>query len=93
MPTYVYRCAACDETFEVFQSFSDPAITTHDGCGGDVRKVFQPSGVVFKGSGFYKTDSRSKSDTKADAKSDTSSSKPAKAAKPPKPSSTPASDD
>ncbi len=76
MPTYVYRCAACDETFEVFQSFSDKALTTHEGCGGDVSKVFQPSGVVFKGPGFYKTDSRSKGDSSSTS-SDSGSSKPA----------------
>jgi putative FmdB family regulatory protein len=58
MPTYVYRCARCEEEFDVFQSFSDKELTTHDGCGGDLRKVFHPSPIVFKGSGFYKTDSR-----------------------------------
>ena len=69
MPTYVYQCARCDEVIEAFQSFSDPALTTHEGCGGDLRKVFQPSGVVFKGSGFYKTDSRSKTGSKSGSKS------------------------
>lgn len=57
MPTYVYRCLECGQQFEVQQSFSDAPITTH-GCGGPVRKVFTPVGVTFKGSGFYKTDSR-----------------------------------
>ncbi len=77
MPTYVYRCDACDETFEVFQSFSDKALTTHEGCGGDLKKVFQPSGVVFKGPGFYKTDSRSTSDGGSSSTSSSGSSKPA----------------
>lgn len=59
MPTYVYFCATCDVEFEAFQSFSDTPLTTHAECGGAVRKVFLPAGVVFKGPGFYKTDSRS----------------------------------
>lgn len=59
MPTYVYRCDRCEKTVEAFQSFSDDPLSTHEGCGGSLTKVFQPSGVVFKGSGFYKTDSRS----------------------------------
>ena len=59
MPTYVYHCAKCDTEFDVFQSFSDKELTTHDECGGDLKKVFLPAPIVFKGSGFYKTDSRS----------------------------------
>jgi putative FmdB family regulatory protein len=62
MPTYVYFCATCDVEFEAFQSFSDKPLKTHDVCGGDVRKVFLPAGIVFKGSGFYATDSRSSKD-------------------------------
>ena len=62
MPTYQYACQACDEQFEVVQSFSDDSLTAHEpGCGGPVRKVFGSVGVVFKGSGFYRTDSRSRS--------------------------------
>ncbi|HVU74330.1 MAG TPA: FmdB family zinc ribbon protein [Mycobacteriales bacterium] len=64
MPTYQYACQACDEQFEVVQSFSDDSLTQHEpGCGGPVRKVFGSVGVVFKGSGFYRTDSRSGSTT------------------------------
>jgi putative FmdB family regulatory protein len=59
MPTYVYRCAKCELEFDVFQSFSDKELTTHDDCGGDLKKIFLPAPIVFKGSGFYKTDSRS----------------------------------
>lgn len=59
MPTYVYTCERCGESVEAFQSFSDPPLETHEECGGSLRKVFHPSGIVFKGSGFYKTDSRS----------------------------------
>lgn len=61
MPTYEYRCEKCGEQFEVFQSFSDRALRRHPDCGGPVEKVLHPRGIVFKGSGFYVTDSRSKS--------------------------------
>ncbi|MFM7536288.1 MAG: FmdB family zinc ribbon protein [Acidimicrobiales bacterium] len=63
MPTYVYRCQSCDDVFEVQQSFSDPTLTIHDACGGPVKKVFQPVGITFKGSGFYKNDNRGSSST------------------------------
>ena len=59
MPTYRYRCGACGEELEVWQSFSDTPLTTHEGCSGTLAKVFSPAGIVLKGSGFYKTDSRS----------------------------------
>lgn len=69
MPTYVYRCRECDETFEVFQSFSDKPLKKHESCGGPLQKVFHASGIVFKGSGYYVTDSRpSKSGAPANAK-------------------------
>ena len=58
MPTYEYVCDACGDEFELFQSFSDSAITECPKCQGAVRKVFSNVGVVFKGSGFYKNDSR-----------------------------------
>jgi len=58
MPTYEYRCTNCDEHLEVVQSFSDDPLTKCPKCGGQLRKVFSPVGIVFKGSGFYKTDSR-----------------------------------
>ncbi|MBU6213534.1 MAG: hypothetical protein KGP01_03715 [Actinomycetales bacterium] len=58
MPTYQYRCGDCDAFLEVVQSFTDDALTTCEGCGGALRKVFSGVGVVFKGSGFYRTDSR-----------------------------------
>src|SRR5579875_3682701 len=61
MPTYEYACTTCDEHLEVVQSFRDDPLTTCPACGGGLRKVFSPIGVVFKGSGFYKTDSRSSS--------------------------------
>ncbi len=58
MPTYEYRCEACDRTFDVVQSFHDDPLTSCPTCGSPVRKVFGNVGIVFKGSGFYKTDSR-----------------------------------
>ncbi|WP_322761215.1 FmdB family zinc ribbon protein [Frankia sp. Cr2] len=59
MPRYEYRCTACDQDLEVVQSFNDAALTECPACGGKLRRVFSPVGVVFKGAGFYKTDSRS----------------------------------
>jgi putative FmdB family regulatory protein len=61
MPTYEYECQACHERLESVQKFSDPALTTCEKCGGELRKVFSAVGIVFKGSGFYKTDSRGSS--------------------------------
>ena len=58
MPTYQYACTACGHEFEQFQSFSDAALTECPMCGGKLRKVYGSVGVVFKGSGFYRTDSR-----------------------------------
>jgi len=59
MPTYEYKCTQCGREIEAVQKFTDAALTTCDECGGELRKVFSSVGVVFKGSGFYKTDSRS----------------------------------
>ena len=59
MPTYEYACKACGEHLEVVQSFKDDALTTCPACGGSLRKVFGSIGIAFKGSGFYRTDSRS----------------------------------
>lgn len=58
MPTYQYKCSECSHFFEQVQSFSDDALTECPECRGVLRKVFNAVGVVFKGSGFYKTDSR-----------------------------------
>ena len=60
MPTYQYACTACGEQLEAVQSFTDAPLTECPQCGGALRKVFSAVGVVFKGSGFYKTDSRAK---------------------------------
>ncbi len=59
MPTYEYTCKSCGETIEAVQSFSDKPLRKHKECGGELQKVFHARGVVFKGSGFYSTDSRS----------------------------------
>lgn len=59
MPTYEYACTACEERLEVVQSFTDDALTVCPECGGRLRKVFSPAGIIFKGTGFYRTDSRS----------------------------------
>src|SRR5438309_1007718 len=74
MPTYEYRCAKCGRHFDVYQSFSEDPLTKHEDCGGKLNKVLSPAGIVLKGSGFYKTDSRSGSKRAAEKseKSDTS---------------------
>jgi putative FmdB family regulatory protein len=59
MPTYTYACKQCDHRFDQRQSFSDPALTVCPQCAGRLRKVLSSVGIVFKGSGFYRTDSRS----------------------------------
>jgi putative FmdB family regulatory protein len=59
MPTYEYRCRDCRHELEAQQSFSDPALTECPSCGGTLKKKFSSVGISFKGSGFYKTDSRS----------------------------------
>lgn len=64
MPTYQYRCTVCQHDFEVMQSFSDAAIESCPLCQGLVRKQFSNVGVVFKGSGFYRTDSRKSTESK-----------------------------
>jgi putative FmdB family regulatory protein len=77
MPTYEYECQACHERVEAVQKFSDAALTTCPKCGGELRKVFSAVGIVFKGSGFYKNDSRSSAKSPAPA---TSTTTPAPAA-------------
>ncbi|MEU7894157.1 FmdB family zinc ribbon protein [Nonomuraea sp. NPDC049152] len=63
MPTYQYVCNDCGEPLEVVQKFSDDALTVCPNCEGQLRKVFSAVGIVFKGSGFYRTDNRSSSST------------------------------
>ncbi|QXC63263.1 FmdB family transcriptional regulator [Aquihabitans sp. G128] len=59
MPTYEYRCKSCEHQFDIVQAFSDDSLTVCPECGGPLKKVFGNVGITFKGSGFYKTDSRS----------------------------------
>ncbi len=79
MPTYAYACKDCNHAFDIQQSFSDDSLTVCPECRGNLRKKFNSVGVVFKGTGFYRTDSRS-----------TSSSVPAAPAAAPAAASTPA---
>ena len=74
MPTYSYACTECGNRFDVVQSFTDDTLTTCEQCSGRLRKLFNSVGVVFKGSGFYRTDSResAKSSTNGSAKSSSS---------------------
>ena len=74
MPTYQYACTECGHAFEQFQSFSDDALTHCPECDGRLRKVFNAVGVVFKGSGFYRTDNRADSSSSGSAKESKESS-------------------
>jgi putative FmdB family regulatory protein len=77
VPTYQYACTECDHRFDAVQAFSDPSLTVCPECGGKLRKVFSSVGIVFKGSGFYRTDSRAGAGStvaKSEAGSDGSSS-------------------
>ena len=73
MPTYAYRCSDCDHAFDIYQQFSDAALTECPECGGKLRKVFGSLGVTFSGSGFYRTDSRSESKPSGSASGSSSS--------------------
>ena len=72
MPTYQYACTDCDHAFEQVQSFSEDSLTTCPQCEGRLRKIFNAVGVVFKGSGFYRTDNRA--DSKSSSATTSSSS-------------------
>ncbi|SMG33614.1 putative regulatory protein, FmdB family [Rhodococcus rhodochrous J3] len=74
MPTYSYACTACDNKFDIVQSFSDDSLTECPQCEGKLRKLFNSVGIVFKGSGFYRTDSRSGSTASESASTSSSSS-------------------
>ncbi len=82
MPIYVYECKNCGHGFEKLQSFNDEPIRVCPDCGGETRRVFQPVGVIFKGHGWYKTDSRkpdsSDSGTSASSKTESTTSDSAK---------------
>jgi putative FmdB family regulatory protein len=78
VPTYQYLCTECGGQLEAVQKFTDEPLTVHDACGGRLRKVFSPVGIVFKGSGFYRTDSRDKSSSASSSSSSSSSTDSAK---------------
>jgi putative FmdB family regulatory protein len=73
VPTYQYACTECGEQLEVVQKFTDDALTVCPACDGRLRKVFSPVGVVFKGSGFYRTDSRNGANVSSNGSSKASS--------------------
>ncbi len=75
MPTYQYTCSECGQGLEVVQKFTDDALTECPSCHGRLRKVFSPVGVVFKGSGFYRNDSRNGSNGSKPASTSTNGSK------------------
>jgi len=73
VPTYQYQCTACGEGLEVVQKFTEDALTECPSCDGRLKKVFSAVGIVFKGSGFYRNDSRGSSSSSSTAKSSASS--------------------
>ncbi|WP_078916888.1 FmdB family zinc ribbon protein [Streptomyces sp. NRRL S-813] len=73
MPTYQYQCTECGEGLEAVQKFTDDALTECPNCGGRLKKVFSAVGIVFKGSGFYRNDSRGSSSSSSPASSKSSS--------------------
>jgi putative FmdB family regulatory protein len=70
MPTYSYACTECDNRFDIVQSFTDDTLTVCPACSGKLRKLFNSVGIVFKGSGFYRTDSRGGSGTASEGASE-----------------------
>ncbi|MER5404952.1 FmdB family zinc ribbon protein [Streptomyces sp. NPDC002769] len=74
MPTYQYQCTECGEGLEAVQKFTDDALTECPNCGGRLKKVFSAVGIVFKGSGFYRNDSRGSSSTSSPASKPSTSS-------------------
>ncbi len=74
MPTYQYQCTECGEGLEAVQKFTDDALTECPSCNGRLKKVFSAVGIVFKGSGFYRNDSRGASSSSSPAKGSSSSS-------------------
>ncbi|UNZ18830.1 FmdB family zinc ribbon protein [Streptomyces sp. 891-h] len=78
MPTYQYQCTECGEGLEVVQKFTDDSLTECPNCQGNLKKVFSAVGIVFKGSGFYRNDSRSSSSSSSPASGSSSSDSSAK---------------
>ncbi len=80
MPTYGYQCTRCNEQFEVFQRITEDALTIHEDCGGELRKLVYPVGIMFKGPGFYVNDYARNGNGKSSTS--TNGSSPDKAEKP-----------
>lgn len=76
MPTYAYRCTRCNEEFDIYQRFDEESLTNCPRCDAPLRKLFSPSGIVFKGQGFYRTDSRSSTKPSRPSPSPSPSPKP-----------------
>lgn len=75
MPTYEYTCKKCGQNLEVFQSFTDKPLKKHTECGGELQKVFHARGIVFKGSGFYATDSKGSINSKTSSDTESTTKK------------------
>jgi putative FmdB family regulatory protein len=75
MPIYEYACTACGERTEAKQAFADPPLTECPHCGGSLRKLYSPVGIVFKGSGFYSTDAKKKSSSSTSGANDSKTTK------------------
>jgi putative FmdB family regulatory protein len=75
VPTYSYACTACEHHFDTVQKFTEPSLTDCPECSGRLRKLFSSVGIVFKGSGFYRTDSRSTSSTPSSSEQSSSNGK------------------
>jgi putative FmdB family regulatory protein len=87
MPTYHYRCSDCEHSFDFFQKFADDPLTECPECGGTIRRVLQPVGIVFKGSGWYVTDSRENKTSTSAPKTESGDKAADSSASPPKESS------
>jgi len=81
MPLYEYKCRKCGECFEEIRKFSDPPLTTHERCGGELKKLLSPPAIQFKGTGWYVTDYAKKSGEPQDTKQDPDQKKTEKAEK------------
>ena len=90
MPTYSYRCTACETAFDIHQAFTEDSLTVCPTCGGALRKVFSAVGVTFSGSGFYSSDNRAAEKKSSSSSSTSTASTPAAAAPAAAPAATPA---
>lgn len=89
MPTYSYKCTECGTAFDIQQAFTDDSLTVCPNCSGKLRKIFTAVGVTFNGSGFYRTDSRGKSESSGKSETSTPPAKPAPESTPKAPAASP----